>query len=704
MPFKNPYAKYKRPTNTFGLANWVDKNYGDFFTAGMSLLTNNNPFVMAMLKKTNNNERGGQGKIRSNVPEKLTLNIDLKKNLVPTAPERIDSPYGQRNPTSTVKELRRVQELLHRQLSVLLRVERKLDKENVSLDHIINEKDSEITRDEKLGADRKNEFVTEHEQTHKGHNLIPGHGQRSDEEETPDKPKSAIKKISKWLPVIGPAISPIIKTLTKAAPAFLPAAVIAGITEHVYSVIRDYKDVQGKEGELRHKPQESMSQEEKTRTDIITAVASFSSFAGKWLDIANKMGMGPSDEKRKDLGKTIETFIVSAGSLGMIKNPDAVFGKGNILGTPGENTVAFNDMDIEGDKSKETSKQNEETKKKVADIFGNARKKQNESMGGPPKVLDSSPPNMPPPKAADIAKTVEHIHQNPTIPQYAPTISHAEVEKVPQDQKDRGSVPAPPSTGIEKMPKEHSDLGSLSNTVFPKAPLPKTGEIEPDPKKTQAHSVFEGFISSGNPKLDMTMKAIARQEGNGYKNNNPGNLMDFQYFKKTGGKFRIKVFDTIQNGWVELKKTLKGKLYFGDTKKSLYDIFNTYAPAGHGNNDPLTYAKNVGQALGIDPFEPGAASKIFAQGSSQSSLQPETNKTVSQFVPKSDADAVALNKKSSEITSTPMASTKPIIIQAPQAPATKIVSNVSGGGSESGSLRNSEDTHREANLRTWRST
>jgi hypothetical protein len=100
-------------------------------------------------------------------------------------------------------------------------------------------------------------------------------------------------------------------------------------------------------------------------------------------------------------------------------------------------------------------------------------------------------------------------------------------------------------------------------------------------------------------------QAIARQEGaklsaGGYRNNNPGNIMDLDYYRQTG-QYRPQVYSTEGEGWQALYGLI-GRRLTGAT--TLREFFYKYAPFGHGSNDPDIYAEHVGQWTGLDPDSP----------------------------------------------------------------------------------------------------
>lgn len=99
--------------------------------------------------------------------------------------------------------------------------------------------------------------------------------------------------------------------------------------------------------------------------------------------------------------------------------------------------------------------------------------------------------------------------------------------------------------------------------------------------------------------------AIQRQEGwfSGsvvYKANNPGNIMDYDYYKKTG-QFRVQQYGSYEEGRAALESLIGKYISQGLT---LEEFFAKYAPSGHGGNNPNTYANNVAGWIGIDTSTP----------------------------------------------------------------------------------------------------
>ncbi len=142
---------------------------------------------------------------------------------------------------------------------------------------------------------------------------------------------------------------------------------------------------------------------------------------------------------------------------------------------------------------------------------------------------------------------------------------------------------------------------------------------KPKPASTPSNSAPSGARQAA---IEVS-RAIARMEG-WYRptsvqhvNNNPGNIMDVDFYKATG-QFKLRKYPAMVDGWNALRslveKSLFGKrltlLEFIGGKKSVY---NGYAPQGHGNNDPANYARLIGQWLSLpvnEPAQPEWADRI----------------------------------------------------------------------------------------------
>lgn len=103
-----------------------------------------------------------------------------------------------------------------------------------------------------------------------------------------------------------------------------------------------------------------------------------------------------------------------------------------------------------------------------------------------------------------------------------------------------------------------------------------------------------------NTLISTLADAITRQEGffpgsASYRNNNPGNIMDIDYYKKTG-EFKLKAYATLEEGRAALESLVEKYINAGHT---LTSFFAKYAPDSHGNNNSTVYANNVAQWTGL---------------------------------------------------------------------------------------------------------
>lgn len=107
--------------------------------------------------------------------------------------------------------------------------------------------------------------------------------------------------------------------------------------------------------------------------------------------------------------------------------------------------------------------------------------------------------------------------------------------------------------------------------------------------------------------LDTMARAVQRFEGwfpgsRSFRNNNPGNLKYAEWEKSFGAVNKdpqgFAIFDTYEHGFSALIHLL-GMRVTQHPEWTMYDLFNSYAPASDGN-DPQSYAQYVSSALGID--------------------------------------------------------------------------------------------------------
>jgi hypothetical protein len=89
--------------------------------------------------------------------------------------------------------------------------------------------------------------------------------------------------------------------------------------------------------------------------------------------------------------------------------------------------------------------------------------------------------------------------------------------------------------------------------------------------------------------------AITQVENTNPSLNNPGGIMDYNYYKQTG-QFRLQQYPSLTDGRTALE-TLAQK--YIDEGNTLDSFFGTYAPYGHGSNDPAAYAQTVSSKIGI---------------------------------------------------------------------------------------------------------
>ena len=97
--------------------------------------------------------------------------------------------------------------------------------------------------------------------------------------------------------------------------------------------------------------------------------------------------------------------------------------------------------------------------------------------------------------------------------------------------------------------------------------------------------------------------AITTMENANPSLNNPGNIMDLAYYNQTG-KFQLQQYPTAEAGQSALDSLITSYIGRG---YNLNQFFATYAPSGHGANDPTAYANYVSGQIGVDPTTPLAS-------------------------------------------------------------------------------------------------
>ncbi len=98
-----------------------------------------------------------------------------------------------------------------------------------------------------------------------------------------------------------------------------------------------------------------------------------------------------------------------------------------------------------------------------------------------------------------------------------------------------------------------------------------------------------------NSLISSIASAIAQVENTNPSLNNPGGIMDYNYYKQTG-QFRLQQYPTPQAGQDALEALTAKYVAQGNTLDS---FFGNYAPYGHGSNDPAVYAQTVSKAIGV---------------------------------------------------------------------------------------------------------
>jgi hypothetical protein len=115
---------------------------------------------------------------------------------------------------------------------------------------------------------------------------------------------------------------------------------------------------------------------------------------------------------------------------------------------------------------------------------------------------------------------------------------------------------------------------------------------------TQLYSIRENDMAS--TLVQNIAAAITSMEGANPSLNNPGNIMDYGYYQQTGN-FRLQQYPTKEAGDTALDSLISSYISRG---YNLNQFFATYAPTGHGANDPVAYANYVSGKIGVDPTTP----------------------------------------------------------------------------------------------------
>ena len=111
-----------------------------------------------------------------------------------------------------------------------------------------------------------------------------------------------------------------------------------------------------------------------------------------------------------------------------------------------------------------------------------------------------------------------------------------------------------------------------------------------------------------------------------YINNNPGNLIASSWTASQPGYLGAGVggfgkFDNITNGTNAMYALID---YYAGQGYTIQQMINKWAPAGQGNNNPISYAASIGAALGVDPNTPLTAALAGSPGVDPSQLPAST--------------------------------------------------------------------------------
>lgn len=134
------------------------------------------------------------------------------------------------------------------------------------------------------------------------------------------------------------------------------------------------------------------------------------------------------------------------------------------------------------------------------------------------------------------------------------------------------------------------------------------------------------YSRSGLGQTDALVSAIITEEGtcpspSNCQNNNPGNLVYAGQPGASPGPNGFAVFDTYQDGYNALVNQI-GLYASGSCSacngqpQTLASMFQIYAPAGQGSNNPTAYANYVAGVLGVDPSTPVSSVLTSSAGAS----------------------------------------------------------------------------------------
>lgn len=130
----------------------------------------------------------------------------------------------------------------------------------------------------------------------------------------------------------------------------------------------------------------------------------------------------------------------------------------------------------------------------------------------------------------------------------------------------------------------------------------KAKELEPFEESDENMTAFEGQGAANN-----LFNIEATAEGNETWNGEIPQETEWQDVLDEAGNiagkkrvFKVAMFESPADSARATAKLLQ-KYQQGDNRNTLYEVFEKYAPLGHGSNNPVKYAENVASWLGIKP-------------------------------------------------------------------------------------------------------
>lgn len=161
-------------------------------------------------------------------------------------------------------------------------------------------------------------------------------------------------------------------------------------------------------------------------------------------------------------------------------------------------------------------------------------------------------------------------------------------------------------SGYSSLPENVLDVITHLNSGGQKVDLSDTtSKIWDNLQKTYQFGRYSenksSSYSSSGSYIGSTDENLRGRSTKGVKNNNPGNIMDYNYYKSTGGDFRVNSYSSLEEGYASmislLTRYINGQK-FGEKLDTLVKVLNKWAPREHGN-DPDAYSNFVSSQTGI---------------------------------------------------------------------------------------------------------